>query len=182
MICGACAFETDRLLVREWHSITHREWSEQALPTLVVNLMTEPVTRSLPASWRGEYTRDRAAEWIAERDGEGPTLLVIERSTNQAVGLMILFESAAEDSPDDVDVRLGYLLAESAWGKGLASEMIGGFVGWCRTAGSIRSVAGGVQRDNAPSARVLEKNGFLPITSEPVGSDGDRLFELRLHR
>ena len=62
MICGACAFETDRLLVREWHSVTPKEWNEQDLPTLVVNLMTEPVTRSLPPPWRGEYSVDRAAE------------------------------------------------------------------------------------------------------------------------
>ena len=180
MICEACAFETDRLLVREWHSITRDHWQEQDLASLVVSVMTESVTRSLPAPWQGEYTVDRALNWIAERDGEGPTLLIVERSTNQAVGLMILFESATEDGTDGVDVRLGYLLAESAWGKGLASELIEGFVGWCRGEAAIRSLAGGVKPDNVASIRVLEKNGFRPIEDEHDEFEGDRLFELRL--
>jgi RimJ/RimL family protein N-acetyltransferase len=179
MTCETCAFETDRLLVREWHSITRDHWQEQDLADLVVSLMTEPVTRPLPSPWRGEYTVDRAVRWIAERDSEGPTLLVVERSTGQAVGLVILFEAAAGDDTGGIDVRLGYLLAESAWGKGLASELIEGFVGWSRAEAAIRSLAGGVERDNVASTRVLEKNGFHPAEDEHSDSEGDRLFELR---
>jgi RimJ/RimL family protein N-acetyltransferase len=182
MICEACAFETDRLLVREWHSITRDDRQEQDLADLVVSVMTEPVTRSLPRPWRGEYTVDRAVGWIAERDSEGPTLLILERSTKQAVGLMILFEAGADPGPGGVDVRLGYLLAESAWGKGLASELIEGFVAWSRAEAAIRSLAGGVERDNAASTRVLEKNGFCPVENDYGDSEGDRLFELWLRR
>ena len=81
-----------------------------------------------------------------------------------------------------MDVRLGYLLAESAWGKGLASELIEGFVRWCRGEAAIRSLAGGVNPDNAASIHVLEKNGFLPVEDEHGELKGDRLFELRLTR
>ncbi len=182
MVCEACAFETDRLLVKEWHSLTGDDWPQQDLARLVVTTMTEPVTRLLPTSWHGEFTVDRAVEWIAERDGEGPTLLIIEGSTDQAVGLMILFESAAEDRTGGVDVRLGYVLAESAWGKGLASELIEGFAGWCRGEAGIRSLAAGVERHNPTSKRVLEKNGFRPIKEEHGDSKGDQLFELRLQQ
>ena len=55
-----------------------------------------------------------------------------------------------------VEVRLGYLLAENAWGKGFASELIEGFVDWCRGQEAITSLAGGVEADNAASRRVLE--------------------------
>ena len=50
-----------------------------------------------------------AAEWIAERDAEGPVLLVSVRSTDRPIGLVLLFEEAVADV---TDVRLGYLLAE----------------------------------------------------------------------
>ena len=182
MICRACAYDTDRLLVREWHSAGRDEWSAQDLARFVVEAMTEPVTHSLPPSWQGPYTQERARDWIAERDGEGPTLLIVERSTHQAIGLMILFESTAENQVAGVDVRLGYLLAESAWGKGLASELIAGFVAWCRADSRIESLAGGVDRDNVASARVLEKNGFRAVTGDPADPGDDRLFELNLHR
>lgn len=178
--CGACAFETDRLLVREWHSASPEEWPEQNLAALVTRVMTEPVTRSLPSSWQGEYTAERAAGWIAERDSEGATLLVLERSTRQAVGLLMLFESVAEDEPDGVDVRVGYLLAESAWGEGIASELIEGLVEWSRAQAPIRSLAGGVARDNVASARVLEKSGFRQVEVERGDPGSERLFELGL--
>jgi RimJ/RimL family protein N-acetyltransferase len=181
-VCGACAFETDRLSLREWHSVSPNDWPEQDLTALVVGVMTEPVTRSLPSPWQGQYTVERAVGWIAERDGEGTTLLVLERATRQAVGLVMLFESAADDGRGGVDVRLGYLLAESAWGKGLASELLGGLVTWCRAQDPIRSLAGGVARENVASARVLEKNGFRPVEAEHGDPRSERLFELRLPR
>jgi RimJ/RimL family protein N-acetyltransferase len=182
MLCQACAFVTDRLVVGEWRSMEADEWPEQDLVDLVAGVMTETVTRSLPEACRGPYTVERAAAWIAERQAEGRTLVVVERSTKQAVGLMILSESAAGDCTGGVDVRLGYLLAESAWGRGLASELVEGFVGWCRAEPAIRSLAGGVERDNVASMRVLEKNGFRPVEDQHSGSETDLLFELRLPR
>ena len=182
MICKACTFDTDRMLVREWHSVSPGDWPRQDLAALVVDLMTQPVTRSLPPPWQGEYSLDRATRWVAERDSEGATLIIIERSTNQAVGLMILFESPLEDGNDGVDVRLGYLLAESAWGKGFASELIEGFVRWCRDEATIESVAGGVGPDNPASARVLEKNGFRPLADERQDGDDERIYELKTRR
>lgn len=179
MVCESCAFESDRLSVGEWHSLVRPALPEQDLAHFITSVMTEPVTRSLPSAWQGEYTVDRARDWISERDSEGTTLLVLERSTGRPLGLVILVEWAAESDAGGVDVRIGYLLAESAWGQGLASELIEGLVRWCRAQASIQSLAGGVERDNLASARVLEKNGFrLARSNEP--NTGELLFELRL--
>lgn len=88
---------------------------------------------------------------------------------------MILFES--DDEKSGSVVRLGYLLSESAWGQGLASELVRGFVDWCGTV-EIAAILGGVERDNTASQRVLTKNGFM---SQPTAEDhGDLVFELRL--
>jgi len=175
MILKACAFETERLLVKEWHSLLSSDWQEQELASVIVTILTEPVTRSLPTSWQGSYTEKRANEWIKERDSEGTTLFVIEKLSGQAIGLMILFEMQAESGSDMTDVRLGYLLSEDAWGKGFATELVSGFVSWCQGQSSITSIAGGVERDNHASIRVLEKNGFQPAPNS-VEMDQDELF------
>jgi RimJ/RimL family protein N-acetyltransferase len=138
-------------------------------------MLTARVTQSLPDGWQGDYTIERANEWIRERDREGATLIVLERSSRTPVGMMILFES--DDEKLGRTVRLGYLLSETAWGQGLASELVQGFVGWCRKA-EIASIMGGVERDNVPSQRVLQKNGFVyqPSTDDTV----ELFFELQL--
>lgn len=159
------SYSTQRLLVREWHSLAPDEWKQQDLEVVVKNILTAQVTRSLPPAWQGFYTLERARNWVQERDDEGITLLVVEKASRMPIGLIILFETA--NGTDGSELRLGYLLAESVWGKGLASELIGGFVEWCKN-NEVKSVTGGVARDNIASRRVLEKSGFVcePSTEE----------------
>ena len=175
MICDTCSFVTDRLLVKEWHSLSAGDWVDQDLAQAVSALLTPAVTQSLPEGWQGEYTIERATKWIEERDRTGTTLLVLERSSKAPIGLLILFES--DNEPMGRCVRLGYLLSKSAWGQGLASELVRGFVDWCRAV-EIASIVGGIERDNIPSQRVLEKNGFV---IQPTAEDNRELFfKLRL--
>lgn len=177
MICEACALETDRLLVKEWHSLSR---DDGELARTVADILTDRVTGSLPSSWQGSYTLERAGTWVNERDREGTTLLIVERSTGQAVGLMILHETDAEAVPNGIEVRIGYLLAEPAWGKGYASELIREFVGWCRAHKMICSLDGGVERGNPASARVMEKNGFRPVQEGSELGHQEQLFRLIL--
>ena len=93
---------------------------------------------------------------------------------------MILFEMEAEEGNGATDIRLGYLLSESTWGKGIASELVHGFVSWCRGQTSILSIAGGVALDNPASNRVLEKNGFQLIQGEDEVIQDEQLFRLGL--
>lgn len=175
--CGGCEFETDRLLVGEWHTPRLAPSSLQNLADIVAGILTEPVTRSLPETWGGPYSVERALRWIAERDEEGTTLLVVERSTAKAAGLVILFEL---ESDQGAEVRLGYLLTEPFWDKGLASELIAGLVRWCRDRGGIHSIAGGVARDNPASKRVLEKAGFHSDHAADEGGNGEEILRLVL--
>ena len=114
----ACDFETSRLAVSGWHSPQN---ADRDLVRIVAELLTPAVTAPLPEPWHGPYSPERARCWIAERDAEGASLLVTERHSAQVVGLMTLFETVPDDGSDGVEVRLGYLLAESAWGRGLAT-------------------------------------------------------------
>jgi len=178
MVLRDCTFETQRLLVKEWHSLSPSDWQQEDIAEVVASILTEPVTRSLPSSWQGSYSVDRASEWIKGRDREGTTLLVIDKFTNQAVGLMVLFAMQAEEGNGQADVRLGYLLSEDTWGRGIASELVNGFVSWCRGQESISSIAGGVAHDNIASKRVLEKNGFQLVRSGDDVAQGEQLYRL----
>jgi GNAT superfamily N-acetyltransferase len=169
-----CAFDTERLHVAEWHSVASALGLD--LATVVSGMLTAGTTRALPEECHGDFTPERAGLWIAERDAESPTLLVIDRQSGAPLGLVIVFQMPGEDS-DGVDVRLGYVLAEPAWGRGLASELVASLVGWCRGRSEYRSITGGVAADNEASARVLVKNGFA---AGPVEPGGERIYELLL--
>ena len=58
------------------------------------------------------------------------------------------------------EVRVGYVLAQHAWGKGYASELLRGFATlWDEVRPNVMLLAG-VSKNNAASRRVLEKAGF----------------------
>lgn len=175
-LTSTCRFETKRLVVGEWHSILAAESRIEDLAPVVCALLTDRVTAPLPSAWHGPYTLERARCWIEARDREGPTFLVVARTDARPVGLMFLFESGTDDT-SGVQVRLGYLLAESAWGDGLATELVEGIVGWCGR-NRVATIVAGVRRDNLASQRVLEKNGFVRARADSVS--GEEQFVLRV--
>jgi ribosomal-protein-alanine N-acetyltransferase len=179
MVSERRSFQTDRLIVDEWHAASLASEGDRSLADIVASLMTASVTRPLPSEWQGEYTRHRAKEWIAQRDHEGPTLLAVERSSRLAVGLVILLETEVSTG-SGVDIRLGYVLAEAAWGRGIGSELVGGFVEWCRAQSEIGSLIAGVTADNPASIRILEKSGFRLVGNDADESNAERIYELRL--
>ena len=163
-------FGTDRLVVDEWHSLMP---TDEDLAKSVVAILTPSVSEALPSGWQGEYSIERATQWIKERDQESTTMLILDRLSHKPVGLMILSEG--DDEKMGRSVRIGYMLAEDVWGHGLATELLHGFVCWCRTA-TISSIVAGVARNNIASQRVMEKAGFEVQPTEP----GDRELFYRL--
>ncbi len=177
-ICGNCEFRTKRILACEWHSNSFVAENAEDLASIVADMLSESVTRSLPVSWQGAYSVERARFWIDERDEEGTTLIVVDHHEGQPIGLIILFETDAPSQSTGTEVRIGYLLAEKAWGKGFGTEMLNGLVEWCREQPEIYSLVGGVDRDNVPSQIVLEKCGFRIAES---GEDHE-FYQLIFHR
>ena len=167
-----CAFETARLRVADWYVLAGGPSHAFSLVGAVRTLLTSEVTAQLPAEWQGAYSERRALDWIRDRDAEGTPLLVVSRRTGRPVGLLLLHEAktAAGDGPE---VRLGYLIAEAEWGRGLASELVGGFVTWARQR-DVGSIIAGVSASNPASIRVLEKSGFVRAEEQPEG--GSELF------
>lgn len=149
-------FETDRLGVGPWHEVAARLCID--LAGGVAKLLTARTTEALPKSWQGEHSVESARVWINDRDADSSMLLVTESDSNQPVGLLVLAETPIAGS--GIDLRIGYLLAEHAWGRGLATELVSGLIDWTRTRPRIHTLSGGVDPENRASVRVLEKCGF----------------------
>lgn len=70
----------------------------------------------LPA-WQRLYSYERADTWIESLHAAKATsgFLLVDKALKQALELIIRFE---ENAPDGgAGVRIGYMLAETAWGK-----------------------------------------------------------------
>ncbi len=172
----SCEFVTDRLRVGSWHSAEHHP--DVGLGEVVAEMLTERATAALPEAWRGDFSVERASAWIEERDTESPTLLATERASGRPIGLVILHDAARDESA--IDVRIGYLIVEAAWGRGLATELVGGLVEWARTQPCVHTLTAGVDPAQQASARVLLKNGFELIVE---GEEARATYQLRVeHR
>jgi len=136
---------------------------------VVAGMLTGATTQALPEAWHGDFSVERASMWIDARDRESPTLLVIDRRSSRPLGLVILFEIPIDAST--VSLRIGYLLIESVWGRGLASELVAGLADWATTQPSIRTLVGGVATSNPASTHVLRKNGFAKVDDDAASEE-----------
>ena len=159
-----CELWTPRLVVANWHQLANRFGLD--LAGTVDHILTPTTTAELPPVWQGTYDHERARAWIDDRDRESPTLLALERRTAEAVGLLILFESRSISRDERADVRVGYVIAEPAWGQGFATEIIRALVTWGQSQPTIGSMSAGVTEGNHASERVLLKNGFRRVAAQ----------------
>lgn len=154
----APAFETPRLQVARWTDLIGDAPRRAGLAGELRFLLTPKVTAHLPPSLQaGDIDA-----WIDERDAESEVYVVRRRDDGALVGLLIL---ARGDGSDPVHV--GYLLAEAAWGRGYATELVQGLVAALARTGPV-DLRAGVEAGNPASARVLEKAGFRRLS----GGDG----------
>ena len=164
-----CSFETARLGVADWHA---QPDCDDSLVEIVRGMLTSDVTEQLPESWRGPYSEERAKNWIRDRDNEGTQLLALSSDTQKPVALLLLHEEA-QASGAPAELRVGYLVAEGQWGRGFASELLGGLIEWARASG-VASLVAGVTGSNGASIRVLEKCGLTRV--EDKSPNGTELF------
>lgn len=77
--------------------------------------------------------------------------------------------------PNDADeVEIGYGTYDAFQGRGYMTEAVGGIVNWLRTEPLVKAVIASTLKDNIPSIRVLEMNGFVKT------HENEELFHWRL--
>jgi len=168
-------FDTDRLSIRNWSVLLGDPVQRPILNAALARALTRPVLAHLPDQLQMTDPAHEIAAWIDARAAESAGFTVCARHDDTLLGLLMLVEIA-----EDCGMRawhLGYLLAQSAWGQGYASEMVGGLVDACRSAGPMRLI-GGVGHGNKASARVLEKAGFHRDAGASV--EGTDMFTLSI--
>src|SRR5437868_1065953 len=127
-------------------------------PALAAAIADESIVRNLASVPWPFSMRDAEAFLASPRDPVLPSLLIFERSSAapQLVGACGLGRRPSGA------VEMGYWIARSYWGRGLATEACIALVDIARTLG-LASLEGSHFVDNPASARVLDKLGFEPI-------------------
>lgn len=156
-------FETERLVVSDWAATLSDEAARAALEARLAQMLTPEVLKDLPPSMQIAPDKADIAGWIDARAAESEVSLVINRQSNEILGLFVLV--AIRDAGDAPVMHLGYLFSEDTWGQGYASELIRGVVAKANT-GPSSVLMGGVAVDNPASAWVLIKAGFLRDASQ----------------
>lgn len=170
-------FETERLNVRPWASQLADPRRRDALGVELQIVLSPAVFRHLPEPVKLKVGHQTIEDWIAARDAESTVLIIRSRGKSELLGLLLLAEFSEQDEP--VDVHLGYLFAEPAWGNGYATELLSGLVDHYKGLGQPVRLLGGVGHNNAASARALQKAGFTK--DEELSDDLTDLFRLQIN-
>ncbi|MFQ1702044.1 GNAT family N-acetyltransferase [Loktanella agnita] len=145
---------------------------EQAL----AEILTPPVLRHLPPSLALKGEEGAVTSWIDARTADSSVLIVQPKDNNRIVGLIIL---AGDSGPEKVTIlHIGYLLEERIWGHGVASELLQGLVSAAQSLAPITLLAE-VDKDNAASARVLQKAGFVKNMALTTPQGGVYKYQIR---
>jgi len=163
-----CLFKTNRVSMLNWSFIETQTEFKNATTKSVLKIMTPNVTKALPDGWQNLDTVNKVENWIIDRKEDSNFYSITLTETNEIIGFLFLYEN--NEIKESKELRLGYLLTESVWGKGIGSELIKGLVEWCRDSKTINSISGGVEKDNVGSIKVLEKNGFYKSNEELPGN------------
>lgn len=144
--------QTARLLLRRpAHTDARAIFRSYAGDAAVTRYLSWPTHRSVADSYAFIEWSD--AEWA--RCPAGPYLVFArgERSGKVLGCTGLTFLSAERAST-------GYVLAQSAWGKGVATEVLGAMADLARALG-LKQLEAICHAEHRASARVLEKCGFL---------------------
>lgn len=149
-------FETDRMRVARWDDLIVHGRTRANFATCLADMLTPPVLAHLPPSLHMRDPHSEISGWVDALAAQSAVYTVHVKETTTLVGLLII----AAPTPQDQTLHLGYLLAESAWGRGYATELLRGLV-LVNDAGPRCQLRAGVARSNATSAQVLRKAGFV---------------------
>ncbi|MFI0963919.1 GNAT family N-acetyltransferase [Streptomyces sp. NPDC021080] len=132
-----------------------------------------------------EGTRDAAGMAVSAYEKglhrpEWGIFVLVRREDGRAVGAM-----GFHGVPDEEGrAEIGYDLAENGRGQGYAAEALRALAEWALARDDVKLLFAAIDRDNAPSQRVVARAGFTRVSKEleQFGNElADRQGELRLY-
>ncbi|MEZ8100985.1 GNAT family N-acetyltransferase [Vibrio bivalvicida] len=158
------SFTTARMHIVEIESqLSPQEW--HALLMRVPEILTPSVVENLPPYFHAISSTDLAQVWL-DRMLSDSRLLQVKSAADEVIGFLFIH------AENQRDAHIGYLLAEEYWGKGLASELLKGFIQEVAMSELWNKLIGGVDHSNLASAHLLKKLGFV----ERDGDEGPVAF------
>lgn len=125
---------------------------------VLARLMADKGIAMATATIPHPYSEADARKWLATPPAPGlPRCLIVLRTG----GAPVIVGGIALDRSKSGSVELGYWVARSYWGRGIATEAAKAVIEMARTVG-VRRIHAGHFLDNPASGRVLEKLGFRP--------------------
>jgi RimJ/RimL family protein N-acetyltransferase len=164
-----------RIDIGEWHL---RAYRAADLAALVKYADNPNVVRHLRDRFPHPYTVEAGRAWIASVCEQEPLVTFAIASATELIGGIGL------ELQQDVyrrSAELGYWLAEPYWGRGIVSAAVKAVLRYGFRELDLVRIYAGVFATNAPSARVLEKNGFAfeGRSRQAVYKHGELIDELR---
>lgn len=149
----AILFKTQRLTVVE---VTKDYTFPESLYLLdrIPQILTPTVVENLPPYFHDIISSEHARVWLDRMLLES-RLLKVEVENHKLIGFLFVYVER------DHCAHIGYLLDQEYWGKGLASELLQGFITHVAKSEPWRKLVGGVGSSNIVSAKLLTKLGFI---------------------
>ncbi|HDY8132441.1 TPA: GNAT family N-acetyltransferase [Vibrio vulnificus] len=162
----AISFESQRLTVAEITEgldLSKHSYLLERIP----QILTPAVVENLPPYFHEIGSSEQARIWL-ERMLLESHLLQVKVEDNELIGFLFAYVE------NDESAHIGYLLAEEYWGRGLASELLQGFIHEVEKSESWLKLIGGVDQSNIVSAKLLKKLGFI---AQPAKDSGVVFYE-----
>lgn len=138
----------------------------------IVTLLTPNVVETLPPYFHNINTTNDANRWFSNMKSDSHLFGLILKGTTTPIGFVFLSKSSNNKT------HIGYLLGDTFWRKGYASEVLLAFIIQCRENRLVKMLVGGVDQDNISSAKLLSKLGF---TKSHTQTDGVCFYQLVLY-
>ncbi|WP_108652010.1 GNAT family N-acetyltransferase [Dongshaea marina] len=159
-----CDFQTSRL--RVWSLAAASEAGEESeVAGTALDLLSPEVVKALPGEFQGISTLAAASAWLETMQRQCQLLLIQARESREILGFIFLYPDEA--GPAGLNLHLGYLLGKAYWGRGYGKEFLQGLLHWCRTTAGVSKLTAGVEQDNQPSIKLLQRLDFKLAHQEP---------------
>ncbi len=154
------SYQTTRLQIGE---VCNSNQSPEFLES-VIEILTPSVVGSLPPYFQNVNSISSAREWLKQVISDGRLFVVKLVGESKSIGFIFL---STENSGD---THIGYLLAESYWGKGYATEILKGLIDFIKSEDQVTRLIAGVATDNVASIKLLQKLDFIHSSTEDNGT------------
>lgn len=135
-----------------------RQWVVQDAATIQRHANNRKIWINLRDIFPHPYTLEDARAFLGFVLKEEPTTTFAIATESEAIGCMGL---RLGSDVHRQTAELGYWLGEAYWGRGIMSEAVQEFTRWAFEAFELQRIFAQPFENNAASARVLEKAGFV---------------------